>query len=79
MTLVYGLGLKRVLYSKLLEVMPVSTGPNPVISRGTPPDFRSPSRELSSDEGSAYRRRKRNKGWQGEASEDEVVEDIDGM
>ncbi|GAW02777.1 acyl- N-acyltransferase [Lentinula edodes] len=64
-------------FRKLLEVMPMSTGPNPVISRGTPPDFRSPSRELSSDEGSAYRRRKRNKGWQGEASEDEVIEDID--
>ncbi|KAJ3735360.1 acyl-CoA N-acyltransferase [Lentinula guzmanii] len=64
-------------FRKLLEVMPMSAGADPVITRGTPPDFRSPSRELSSDDSSASRRRKRNKGWQGEASEEEVMEDID--
>ncbi|KAJ3838819.1 acyl-CoA N-acyltransferase [Lentinula raphanica] len=64
-------------FRKLLEVMPMSAGTAPLITQGTPPDFRSPSRELSSDESSASRRRKRNKGWQGEASEEEIVEDID--
>ncbi|KAJ4485321.1 acyl-CoA N-acyltransferase [Lentinula aciculospora] len=62
---------------KLLEVMPMSAGVDPLISRGTPPDFRSPSRELSSDDSFASRRRKRNKGWQGETLEEEIVEDID--
>ncbi|KIK66011.1 hypothetical protein GYMLUDRAFT_38482 [Collybiopsis luxurians FD-317 M1] len=70
-------------FRKLLEVMPVSNGStptDPIITRGVPPDFRSPSRELSaSEDGSSVpRRRKRVKGWDGEVSQEEdLVEDVD--
>ncbi|KAF9074025.1 acyl-CoA N-acyltransferase [Rhodocollybia butyracea] len=64
-------------FRKLLEVMPMSAGADTVlVTRGNPPDFRSPSRESSED--SIPRRRKRYKGWDGELSqEEEVMEDID--
>ncbi|KAE9397255.1 acyl-CoA N-acyltransferase [Gymnopus androsaceus JB14] len=72
-------------FRKLLEVMPLTAGPDPIITRGAPPDFRSPTRELSSEESVTPRssswRRRRNKGWDGEVSEedDDLCEDIDGM
>lgn len=64
--------------------MPPSAGSNPVITRGAPPDLRVPTANardgtssLSGDSASvtpgsgSYKRRKRNKGWDGEVDEDE--------
>ncbi|KAF5338257.1 hypothetical protein D9758_012858 [Tetrapyrgos nigripes] len=61
-------------FRKLLTVLPLST--TEIVTKGTPPDLGSPSRE-SSEDGILKKRKKSNKGWDGEVYEDGSFDSID--